>query len=178
MKVLLSAFALVGLVAVGSSVAEAADAVYCDGYARNFANKRAGGNAIGGAVLGGIGGAVFGGILGGNRGAGIGAATGAATGAVVGGSTWQRYYNQAYYGCLNSGGGPRVQPIYAPSPYATASVYTTVNLRAGPGTNFGIIGKIFPGQRVNVGSCDPQWCSVGTPAGGGWASRTFLQFGG
>ena len=90
--------------------ASAASRAYCDRQARAYANQRAGGNALGGAAVGAIGGAVIGGILGGKGGAGAGAAVGGVGGAVVGGSTWQKFYNERYYQCINSG------PAYAPAP--------------------------------------------------------------
>ena len=74
-------------------------------------NQRAGGNAVGGAVTGAIGGAVLGGIFGGNKGVGTGAAIGGVGGAVVGGSTWRRYYDQAYFQCINSGPAYQAQPV-------------------------------------------------------------------
>jgi hypothetical protein len=110
---ILSIFAAVGVLAAGATVASAASPGYCDGQARAYANQRAGGNALGGAVVGGIGGAVLGGILGGKGGVGAGAAIGGVGGAVAGGSTWQRYYNEAYYQCINSGPSyVAPQPIY------------------------------------------------------------------
>ena len=124
MKILLSLVALLGVLVMGAESASAASPAYCDGYAKHYANERAGGNAVGGGVVGAIGGAVLGGILGGNRGAGTGAIVGGVGGAVVGGSTWHRYYNDAYYQCVNSGPGyaPAPAPVYAPAPYALPPV--------------------------------------------------------
>jgi hypothetical protein len=108
MKTLISTLALLGVLVFGAESASAASAAYCDGYARNYANNKAGANAIGSAVVGGIGGALLGGIIGGKHGAGTGAVIGGVGGLAVGGSQWQRYYDQAYYGCVNS--GPPQQP--------------------------------------------------------------------
>jgi hypothetical protein len=112
MKIFLPLFALLGVLAIGAESASAASPAYCDGYARHYANQRAGGNAVGGGVIGAIGGAVLGGIIGGGRGAGTGAIVGGVGGAVVGGSSWQKFYNQAYYQCVNSGPGYAVAPVY------------------------------------------------------------------
>jgi hypothetical protein len=112
MKIFLSLFALLGVLVIGAESASAASPAYCDGYARHYANQRAGGNAVGGGVIGAIGGAVLGGIIGGGRGAGTGAIVGGVGGAVVGGSSWQKFYNQAYYQCVNSGPGYAVAPVY------------------------------------------------------------------
>src|SRR6516165_4704976 len=96
MKILLSLVALLGVLVMGAESASAASPAYCDGYAKHYANERAGGNAVGGGV----------------------------GGAVVGGSTWHRYYNDAYYQCVNSGPGyaPAPAPVYAPAPYALPPV--------------------------------------------------------
>jgi hypothetical protein len=116
MKILVSTFAAIGLLALGTATASAASAGYCDNYARTYANQRAGGNAIGGAVLGGIGGAALGGILGGKNAVGTGAIVGGVGGAAVGGSSWQRLYNDAYYRCMNSAPAYKPQPVYGTPP--------------------------------------------------------------
>jgi hypothetical protein len=116
MKILFSMLTAVGVLAAGVTAASAASPGYCDGYARNYANQRAGGNALGGAVTGAIGGAVLGGILGGKGGVGAGAAIGGVGGGIVGGSGWQRFYNDAYYQCINSGPAyVAPKPVYAPA---------------------------------------------------------------
>jgi hypothetical protein len=78
---------------------------YCEGYARDSANRNSHysshGGALGGAARGAAGGAIFGGIAGN---AGRGAAVGAGVGAIVGGArkanSWQYYYDQAYHDCM------------------------------------------------------------------------------
>jgi len=105
-----------GMTSVSVSTASAASPAYCDKQARHYANQRAGGNALGGAAVGAIGGAVLGGILGGGKGAATGAAIGGVGGAVVGGSSWQKFYNQAYYQCINSGPVYPAQPVYGVPP--------------------------------------------------------------
>lgn len=119
MKNLVSAVAAIGVLAVGFSVtpittASAASAAYCDNQARQYANSKAGGNAIAGGVIGGIGGAIAGTLLGGKGGTAPGAIIGGVGGVVVGGSTWQKYYNQVYYQCVNQAPVYQQQPAYAP----------------------------------------------------------------
>ena len=116
MKTVLSLVALLGILVVGAESASAASPAYCDGYAKHYANQRAGGNAVGGGIIGAIGGAALGGILGGNRGAGTGAIVGGVAGVGVGASSWQKYYNQAYYQCVNSGPGYVAAPVYVQQP--------------------------------------------------------------
>jgi hypothetical protein len=116
MKIIVSTVAAAVLLAFGATGASAASAKQCDKQARQYANQRAGGNALGGAAVGAIGGAVLGGILGGKKAVGAGAAIGGVGGAVVGGSTWQKFYNQVYYQCINQPVVYKPQPVYAIPP--------------------------------------------------------------
>lgn len=85
----------------------AQSSAYCDGYARDFANRNSyygsGGGALGGAARGAAGGALFGAIAGN---AGTGAAIGAGVGAIAGGArranNWSYYYDRAYSDCMRS----------------------------------------------------------------------------
>ena len=78
---------------------------YCEGYARDYANRNSyygtRGGALGGAARGAAGGALFGAIAGN---AGTGAAIGAGVGAITGGArranSWQYYYDRAYSDCI------------------------------------------------------------------------------
>jgi hypothetical protein len=63
----------------------------------------------------------------------------------------------------------------APSP---AVVYTTVNLRQGPGTNYNIVAKIPAGNRIDVESCGGQWCQVTFQGQNGYVIATSLDQGG
>ncbi|WP_428030509.1 SH3 domain-containing protein [Ancylobacter sp.] len=57
---------------------------------------------------------------------------------------------------------------------ASAAVVTRdLNVRAGPGTNFRIIGALPGGSRVDVGGCQGNWCQVA----GGWVSASYLAGG-
>lgn len=92
----------------GSETSFARSRTYCDGYARDFANRNShydsGGGALGGAARGAAGGALFGAITGGRKGARRGAAFGAGVGAIAGGTrraaSWQHYYDRAYNDCM------------------------------------------------------------------------------
>lgn len=100
----------------------AAQQNYCDGVARDYANRYAGGNALGGAAVGGamgaVGGAILGGIINGNRGAGTGAIIGGTGGAIIGGTQggrqWQALYDQAFNDCMVRSTRPVAGPQGAP----------------------------------------------------------------
>jgi hypothetical protein len=130
---------------VATTVGAAAQNAYCDGYARDYAdrNTHAGGRVVGGAVTGAVGGAIIGGIIGGGRGAGTGAAIGAGVGAVGGaassGPDWRANYNYAYNNCIRGGQparayGPRYEP-WSPGWYQACSrAYPNSFNRTGDGT--------------------------------------------
>ncbi len=118
-KILAGAF-LAAIVTVPTmDSASAASRSYCDGYAREQANRASpvGSGAVPGAVGGAIVGAIIGGIAGGGRGAGTGAAIGAGVGGVGGAAhrsrKWHNVYNAEYNNCLrgsNSNAGYRQAP--------------------------------------------------------------------
>lgn len=111
---LLAAGVVIAALALSAGTA-AAQQNYCDGVARDYANRYAGGNAVGGAAVGGamgaVGGAILGGIINGNRGAGTGALIGGASGAIIGGTQggrqWQSLYDQAFADCMSRAAPPR-----------------------------------------------------------------------
>lgn len=116
MKLVISAIAVAGALAMGTASASAQVDPYCDQYARDYAKSRAGGAAVGGAVVGGIGGALIGNVLGGKNAMLPGAAVGALGGGVVGGSAWKKQYNAAYVDCMTSRQPVAVAPqaVYLP----------------------------------------------------------------
>src|SRR5688572_18806106 len=58
--------------------------------------------------------------------------------------------------------------------------YTTgaVNLRAGPGTGYGVITTAPPGAWVSVRNCAGSWCNVNYRGINGWMSAGYIGGGG
>ncbi len=61
---------------------------------------------------------------------------------------------------------------------APALVTGDLNLRTGPGTNFGVITVLPGGVTVNAVGCGGGWCRIAWRGGYGYASRSYLDFGG
>ncbi len=60
----------------------------------------------------------------------------------------------------------------------SALVISTVNLRQGPGTNFGITTKVPGGAVVEVSSCSVEWCTIHWNGRVGYAIARNLDLGG
>lgn len=78
---------------------------YCSRKATKYANKKAGNRTARNVFGGAAGGAALGGIFGGSgKDAAIGAVIGAAAGGIgsAASNKWYKYYNKAYYDCINS----------------------------------------------------------------------------
>lgn len=60
---------------------------------------------------------------------------------------------------------------------APALVTGDLNLRRGPGTNFGVITVLPGGATVNVLGCRGGWCRIAWRRGYGYASRSYLDLG-
>lgn len=60
-----------------------------------------------------------------------------------------------------------------------APAYTTgnVNVRSGPGTNYGIVDTVRRGERVEVDQCRGSWCYVIKSGPDGWISANYLDRG-
>ena len=56
-----------------------------------------------------------------------------------------------------------------------AAASTTLNMRSGPGTQYGVVDTIPAGGLVSVGQCSGSWCRVNYDGLGGWASANYLQ---
>lgn len=55
---------------------------------------------------------------------------------------------------------------------ATASV----NVRSGPGTQYGVLDTLYPGEKVNIGTCRSNgWCLVEHSGPDGWVSARYLS---
>ncbi len=74
---------------------------FCDGYARDYAQRNSRGHVAGGAARGAIGGGLIGAIAGGSSGAGVGALIGGGVGTVVGSNRKSRDYNSLYHSAFN-----------------------------------------------------------------------------
>ena len=55
-----------------------------------------------------------------------------------------------------------------------AAADTALNVRSGPGTQYGVVGVLQRGQIVEVLECDGNWCRVETREFSGWASNRYL----
>ena len=55
---------------------------------------------------------------------------------------------------------------------------SSVNLRSGPGTGYGIILTLPPGAFVAVHYCQPSWCSVTAAGYDGWVAASYIGGGG
>jgi hypothetical protein len=68
-------------------------------------------------------------------------------------------------------------PTTAPTTPGTGEpsiVYTTVNLREGPGTSYSVVAKIPAGSTINVGSCTGQFCQASWQGKDGYVIATSL----
>ena len=59
-----------------------------------------------------------------------------------------------------------------------ATVTATVNVRSGPGVNYGRLAALPVGLRVDAGPCRGRWCQVNSGGYRGWVSARFISFGG
>ncbi|MBL8147670.1 MAG: SH3 domain-containing protein [Anaerolineae bacterium] len=68
----------------------------------------------------------------------------------------------------------------APANVCTASSGGTVNLRSGPGTNYGIVGSLNPGMFLPVQGISPDrgWYAVNTNGAQAWSSATVVTLNG
>jgi len=57
-----------------------------------------------------------------------------------------------------------------------ASTTTELNVRAGPGTEYEVIGVLPAGESVAIGGCieNSKWCTIDTTAGPGWVYSDYL----
>lgn len=58
---------------------------------------------------------------------------------------------------------------------AFAAVATSsVNVRSGPGTGYGVLDQLYAGERVAVTDRNGGWCEVSRPGPNGWVSCAYL----
>lgn len=69
--------------------------------------------------------------------------------------------------------------VFLPAAYAAPGVVTgNVNVRSGPGTNYGVVDVAARGTQVDVQRCQGSWCYVVKPGPDGWVSASYLSAGG
>ena len=93
------------LTALPESAAAQPYPYYCDGYARDYAQRKTRGQVASGAAVGAIGGALIGGLIRRGKGAGRGALIGGGVGALTGGAQksydYNALYDRAYSKCMS-----------------------------------------------------------------------------
>ena len=60
---------------------------------------------------------------------------------------------------------------------ANALVTNNLNVRTGPGTQFGIVGVLAKGSHAKVRNCINPWCHVKQGSLQGWANHNYLSIG-
>ena len=69
--------------------------------------------------------------------------------------------------------------VFVPAAYAAPGMVTSnVNVRSGPGTNYGVIDTVRNGTQVDVQQCQGSWCYIAKPGPDGWVSASYLSAGG
>ncbi|MCL7997246.1 SH3 domain-containing protein [Brucella sp. 21LCYQ03] len=59
-----------------------------------------------------------------------------------------------------------------------ATVTGNVNIRSGPGINYGKLFTLPAGFRLDAGPCRGSWCQINNRGYRGWVSARFIRFGG
>lgn len=58
-----------------------------------------------------------------------------------------------------------------------ATATSSVNVRSGPGTGYGIVDRLSPGEYVNINGQSNGWCRVSKSGPDGWVSCAYLTGG-
>jgi uncharacterized protein YraI len=61
---------------------------------------------------------------------------------------------------------------------APATARSDLNVRSGPGTEYGVVGTLQGGETVDVAGCTGSWCQVSFSGGTGYASANYLAMAG
>lgn len=61
---------------------------------------------------------------------------------------------------------------------APGTISSNVNVRSGPGTNYGVVDTVRAGTGVDVQQCQGSWCYISKPGPDGWVSSQFVNGGG
>lgn len=57
---------------------------------------------------------------------------------------------------------------------AEAEATTWLNVRSGPGTGYGVVDTMAPGESGNITECDGSWCFIERSGPDGWVSSSYL----
>lgn len=69
--------------------------------------------------------------------------------------------------------------VFLPAANAAPGTVTgNVNVRSGPGTNYGVVDTVRRGTTVDVQQCQGSWCYIAKPGPDGWVSANYLSAGG
>ena len=69
--------------------------------------------------------------------------------------------------------------VFLPAAYAAPGTVTSnVNVRSGPGTNYGVVDTVRSGAQVDVQQCQGGFCFIAKPGPDGWISSNYLSTGG
>ena len=69
--------------------------------------------------------------------------------------------------------------VFLPGAYAAPGTLTSnVNVRSGPGTNYGVVDTVRRGEQVDVQQCEGSWCYIAKPGPDGWVASSYLSTGG
>lgn len=166
-----------GLLITSPAMARALTPYECEQQAQQYAESQfpTGGGAARGATGGAIFGGIFSGLTGGKPGRGV--LLGGAGGAVVGSALWQERKQQAHDNylaqCLQTAVSqpPTVLP---PTPFSSTISASALNVRSGPGPEYGILWKLTPGQVFEVLSCADGWCWIDHNGANGYVSAEYL----
>lgn len=65
--------------------------------------------------------------------------------------------------------------VFLPAAQAAPAEATAhVNVRSGPGTGYGVVDVLAPGENVDVRGCQGSWCMVEKSGPDGWVSANYL----
>lgn len=119
-----------------------------------------GGRQEAGALIGGVAGALAGRALAGRRNRTLGTVAGAAGGAAVGSAV----------GCSQQRDRARNDPRYAYRDGRYRAT-TALRVRSGPGTRYGVVDSLRPGDRFDVSERRGGWVQIDN---GGWVSSNYI----
>lgn len=68
--------------------------------------------------------------------------------------------------------------VFLPAAQAAPGTITTnVNVRSGPGTNYGVVDVVRAGTQVDVQQCQGSWCYIVKSGPDGWVSANYVSRG-